>query len=135
MHRFAACGHIVGCNTESEVLRHPDRHLIIPEVITKKLLEVVDVLGVPNRSPWHLRKLVAPLRLRNRYLRPLSVAPVMPPPPRRRKVGSIMTVGVITIPETMLARDVARLMHSNRINRVPVVREGTLLATRLAAYP
>jgi CBS domain-containing protein len=46
-----------------------------------------------------------------------------------------MTVGVITIPETMLARDVARLMHSNRINRVPVVREGTLLATRLAAYP
>jgi len=58
--------HIVGCNPESEVLRHPDRHLIIREIITKKLLEVVDVLGVPNRSPWHLRRLVTPLMLRNR---------------------------------------------------------------------
>ena len=139
--------HIVGCDTESEVLRHPDRHLIIREIITKKLLEVVDVLSVPNRGPWHLRNLVAPLRLRNRYLRPLSVAPVMPPPPRHRKVGSIMTVWVITVPETMLAREVAHLMHSNRINRVPVLRDGKLvgivtradliraLATRLAAYP
>ena len=26
--------HIVGCNTESEVLRHPDRHLIIREIVT-----------------------------------------------------------------------------------------------------
>ena len=119
--------HIVGCNTESEVLRHLDRHLIIREIITKKLVEVVDVLSVPNRSPWHLRNLVAPLRLRNRYLRPLSVAPVMPPPPRHRKVGSIMTVGVITVPEIMLARDVAHLMHSNRINRVPVLRDGKLV--------
>jgi hypothetical protein len=58
--------HIVGCNTESEVLRHLDRHLIIREIITKKLVEVVDVLSVPNRSPWHLRRLVTPLRLRNR---------------------------------------------------------------------
>ena len=70
----------------------------------------------------------------------------MPPPPRHRKVGSIMTVRVITVPETMLAREVAHLMHSNRINRVPVLRDGKLvgivtradlraLATRLAAYP
>jgi hypothetical protein len=58
--------HIVGCDTESEVLRHPDRHLIIREIITKKLLEVVDVLSVPNRGPWHLRTLVAALRSRNR---------------------------------------------------------------------
>jgi hypothetical protein len=35
--------HIVGSNTESEVLRHLDRHLIIREIITKKLVEVVDV--------------------------------------------------------------------------------------------
>jgi hypothetical protein len=61
--------HIVGCNPESEVLRHPDRHLIIREIITKKLLEVVDVLSVPNRGPWHLRKLVAPVTSRNRSLR------------------------------------------------------------------
>ena len=60
--------HIVGCNTESEVLRHPDRHLIIREIITKKLLEVLDVLSVPNRGPWHSRTLVAAVRLRNRDL-------------------------------------------------------------------
>ena len=39
---------IAGCNTKPEVLRHPNRHLIIREIITKKLLEVVDVLSVPN---------------------------------------------------------------------------------------
>ena len=67
-HTVQEVAHIVGCNTESEVLRHSDRHLIIREVITKKLLEVVDVLTVPNRGPWHLRTLVSPLRLRNRCL-------------------------------------------------------------------
>ena len=71
-HTVQEVAHIVGCNTESEVLRHPDRHLIIREIITKKLLEVVDVLSVPNRGPWHLRNLVTPLRLRNRYRRPVD---------------------------------------------------------------
>ena len=46
---------------------------------------------------------------------------------QRRKVASIMTVGVITAPETMLARDVAHLMHKEHINRVPVLRDGTLV--------
>jgi len=38
-----------------------------------------------------------------------------------------MPVRVITVPEIMLARDVAHLMHSNRINRVPVLRDGKLV--------
>ena len=71
-HTAQEVAHIVGCNTASEVLRHPERHLIIREIITKKLLEVVDVLSVPNRSPWHLRKLVVPLRSRNRCREPVD---------------------------------------------------------------
>jgi hypothetical protein len=67
-HTVQEVAHIVGRNTESEVLRHHDRHPLIREVITKKLLEVVDVLTFPNRGPWHLRTLVAPLRLRNGWL-------------------------------------------------------------------
>jgi CBS domain-containing protein len=38
----------------------------------------------------------------------------------------------ITVPEDMLARDVAHLMHSKNITRVPVLRDGMLvgIATR-----
>jgi CBS domain-containing protein len=46
---------------------------------------------------------------------------------QHRKVGTLMTIGAITVPETMLARDVAHLMHDNGINRVPVLRDGTLV--------
>jgi CBS domain-containing protein len=46
---------------------------------------------------------------------------------QHRKIGSIMTAGAITVTESLLARDVAHLMHSKRINRVPVLRDGVLV--------
>ena len=71
-HSVQEVAHIVGRNTETEVLRHPDCHLIIREIIAKKLVKVVDVLNVPNRGPWHLRNLIAPLTSRNRYHVPVD---------------------------------------------------------------
>ena len=46
---------------------------------------------------------------------------------QHRRVGTLMTLGVITVSENMLARDVAHLMHSENINRVPVVRDERLV--------
>src|SRR3954452_20275204 len=38
-----------------------------------------------------------------------------------------MSPGCIGVPDTMLARDVATLMHSKGIKRVPVLRDGKLV--------
>jgi CBS domain-containing protein len=64
-----------------------------------------------------------------------------------RKVKSVMSPGATTVTEAAPARDVARLMHSKNIKRVPVLREGKLvgivarsdlvraLATKLSEQP
>ena len=46
---------------------------------------------------------------------------------QRRKVTSVMAAGVTTVTEDTPARDVAHLMHSRNIKRVPVVRDGKLV--------
>jgi CBS domain-containing protein len=46
---------------------------------------------------------------------------------QRRKVKSVMSAGVTTVTEDMPARDVAHLMHTKNIKRVPVVRDGKLV--------
>jgi CBS domain-containing protein len=46
---------------------------------------------------------------------------------QRRKVKSVMSVGVTTVTEDTPAREVASLMHAKNIKRVPVVREGKLV--------
>jgi CBS domain-containing protein len=46
---------------------------------------------------------------------------------QHRKVGSVMAQGVITVTEDMPARDVAHLMYTRNIKRVPVVRDGKLV--------
>ena len=43
-HTAEEVGHIVGCDTKSETLRHPNRHIIVREIISKKLFEAVDVM-------------------------------------------------------------------------------------------
>src|SRR4051794_2682184 len=45
----------------------------------------------------------------------------------RHKVKGVMSPGCISIPETMLVRDVATLMHTKGIKRVPVLRDGKLV--------
>jgi len=45
----------------------------------------------------------------------------------RYKVKVVMSPGSITVSETALARDVATLMHSKGIKRVPVLRDGRLV--------
>ena len=46
---------------------------------------------------------------------------------QRRKVKSVMSAGVTTVTEDTPARDVAHLMHTKNIKRVPVVRDGKLV--------
>jgi CBS domain-containing protein len=46
---------------------------------------------------------------------------------QRRKVKSVMSSGVTTVTEETLAREVARLMYTAGIKRVPVVRDGKLV--------
>jgi CBS domain-containing protein len=45
---------------------------------------------------------------------------------QQRKVKTVMSVGAVTVTEDMPARDIAHLMYSKNIKRVPVVREGRL---------
>jgi|SRR5215472_4691394 len=46
---------------------------------------------------------------------------------QHRKVGSVMAKGAMTVTEDMPAREVAHLMHTRNIKRVPVVRDGRLV--------
>jgi CBS domain-containing protein len=45
----------------------------------------------------------------------------------RHKVKAVMSPGCVTVSETTLARDIATLMHSKGIKRVPVLRDGRLV--------
>jgi len=46
---------------------------------------------------------------------------------QHRKVKSVMAKGAITVTEATPARDIAHLMYSKDIKRVPVVRDGKLV--------
>ena len=46
---------------------------------------------------------------------------------QHRKVKNVMTSGVTTVTEEMPARDVAHLMYTKNIKRVPVLRDGKLV--------
>ena len=46
---------------------------------------------------------------------------------RTRTVKSVMSPGVISVTEDMLARDIAHLMYQKGIKRVPVLRDGKLV--------
>ena len=46
---------------------------------------------------------------------------------QRRKVKTVMSTGATTVTEDTPARDVAHLMHSQNIKRVPVLRDGKLV--------
>lgn len=46
---------------------------------------------------------------------------------QRRKVKSVMSPGATTVTEDTPARDVAHLMYSKNIKRVPVLRDGKLV--------
>jgi len=43
------------------------------------------------------------------------------------KVKAVMSAGAITVTEDLPARDIAKLMHTKGIKRVPVVRDGRLV--------
>ncbi len=46
---------------------------------------------------------------------------------QNRKVKSIMAAGATTVTENTLAREMARLLHTKNIKRLPVVRDGKLV--------
>ena len=54
-HTAQSVGPIVCCNAIPKMLRHPDCHLIVREIVSKELFEAVDVLNVPTGATWHLR--------------------------------------------------------------------------------
>jgi hypothetical protein len=37
------------------MLRYPDRHPVVREIISNKPFEVADVLNGPNGGAWHLK--------------------------------------------------------------------------------
>jgi CBS domain-containing protein len=45
----------------------------------------------------------------------------------RYKVKAVMSPGCVCVAETMLAREIATLMHGKNIKRVPVLRDGKLV--------
>jgi CBS domain-containing protein len=45
----------------------------------------------------------------------------------RNKVKAVMSPGCVSVAETMLAREIATLMHAKNIKRVPVLRDGKLV--------
>jgi hypothetical protein len=55
-HTVKKVGHVIRCNAISKMLRHPDRHLVVREIISKKLFEAVGVLNVPNGGAWLSKK-------------------------------------------------------------------------------
>jgi CBS domain-containing protein len=44
-----------------------------------------------------------------------------------RKIESVMSPGATTVPEDMLAREIAQLMYAKKIKRVPVLRDDKLI--------
>jgi len=46
---------------------------------------------------------------------------------QHRKVKSVMAPGALTVTEDTSAREVAHLMYTNKIKRVPVLRDGKLV--------
>ena len=46
---------------------------------------------------------------------------------QHRKVKTVMSPGAVTVTEDMPAREVAHLMHSKNIKRLPVMRDGKLV--------
>jgi hypothetical protein len=64
-HTVQEIAHIGGCYAKPKMLRHPDRHIIVREIISKKLFEAVNVLNVPNGGAWHQKGLATPLRSSN----------------------------------------------------------------------
>ena len=46
---------------------------------------------------------------------------------QRHRVKAVMSAGAVTVTEDVSAREIAHLMHSKSIKRVPVVRDGRLV--------
>jgi hypothetical protein len=55
-HTAQKVSHIVRCDAIPKMLRHPDRHIIVREIISKKLFQAVNVLNVPNGVTRHPKK-------------------------------------------------------------------------------
>ncbi|MCT4563724.1 MAG: CBS domain-containing protein [Maledivibacter sp.] len=91
---------IVGIISQSDVLRHGKRPFI---------LETVDLLEILlyEQSPEN-------------YEKELKIALDL-------KIKDVMTKGIITVLESTPAGKIAHLMISNKINRVPVIRDGKLV--------
>ena len=76
-----------------------------------------------HRSKW-LDFLVGPGRSASDYVQSHS-----------RRVADVMTTDIVTVRETTPLEDVVRLMEKRRIKRVPVVRDGGILARHYEGFP
>jgi CBS domain-containing protein len=72
--------------------------------------------GTERRRSWWLDMMASTAKLAGDYIKSHSV-----------KVKDVMTGDVISITETTAVADIAVLLETNRIKRVPVVRDGKLV--------
>lgn len=93
-------GHLVGIVTEDDLIMRVAGPHVPPHI---ELLGGIIYLERPHEMQEHLRKAMGVT------------------------AEEVMTEGVVTVDDDCPIRDVANLMISNRINRVPVMHEGALV--------
>src|SRR3974377_254155 len=80
--------------------------------------------GTERRRSWWLDMMVSTNKLAGDYIKSHS-----------GKVKDIMTRNVLSVTETTPVADIALLLETNRIKRVPVVRDGKLVGMVSRANP
>jgi len=93
--------HLVGIVSEGDLLRRA-------ETGTERRIE--------HRRSWWLEKIASDEDLAREYIKAHG-----------RKVKDVMTVNVVSVTDTMELADVATLLETKRIKRVPVVRDGKII--------
>jgi len=73
-------------------------------------------IGIEHRRSWWLEMVSSTNRLAGDYIKSHS-----------GKVNDVMTRDVVSVTETTPVADIALLLETNRIKRVPVVRDGKLV--------
>ena len=91
--------------------------------------KIVGILSEGDLVRWHEGYSERQARWLDMLAEGLQLAPAFLEGIReqQRKVKSVMSPGALTVTEDALARDVAHLMYSKNIKRVPVLRDGALV--------
>jgi len=92
-----AAGQLVGIVSEGDLMRRPE-------------------IGTTRRVPWWLELLSTRSEMAADFVKAHG-----------RVAQDVMTVNVVTVPETASLAEIASILEKRRIKRVPVVREGKVV--------